>query len=145
MNEAPITPNLEYLNQVLRERNLTPRQLSKLLFGDGTHRNIIKEITAKPDIRASTVVRLCRALNISMDSLYQNDIDGLKNQTINGIGIVTNSNHVKIDMADLRAENKTLKLLIAEKDKRIEEMQKHNDQLGRRLDLLIQLGQKKDS
>lgn len=145
MNEAPITPNLEYLNQVLRERNLTPRQLSKLLFGDGTHRNIIKEITTKPDIRASTVVRLCRALNISMDSLYQNDIDGLKNQTINGIGIVTNSNHVKIDMADLRAENKTLKLLIAEKDKRIEEMQKHNDQLGRRLDLLIQLGQKKDS
>lgn len=145
MNEAPITPNLEYLNQVLRERNLTPRQLSKLLFGDGTHRNIIKEITTKPDIRASTVVRLCRALNISIDSLYQNDIDGLKNQTINGIGIVTNSNHVKIDMADLRAENKTLKLLIAEKDKRIEEMQKHNDQLGRRLDLLIQLGQKKDS
>lgn len=145
MNEAPITPNLEYLNQVLRERNLTPRQLSKLLFGDETHRNIIKEITTKPDIRASTVVRLCRALNISMDSLYQNDIDGLKNQTINGIGIVTNSNHVKIDMADLRAENKTLKLLIAEKDKRIEEMQKHNDQLGRRLDLLIQLGQKKDS
>lgn len=145
MNEAPITPNLEYLNQVLRDRNLTPRQLSKLLFGDGTHRNIIKEITTKPDIRASTVVRLCRALNISMDSLYQNDIDGLKNQTINGIGIVTNSNHVKIDMADLRAENKTLKLLIAEKDKRIEEMQKHNDQLGRRLDLLIQLGQKKDS
>lgn len=145
MNEAPITPNLEYLNQVLRERNLTPRQLSKLLFGDGTHRNIIKEITTKPDIRASTVVRLCRALNISMDSLYQNDIDGLKNQTINGIGIVTNSNHVKINMADLRAENKTLKLLIAEKDKRIEEMQKHNDQLGRRLDLLIQLGQKKDS
>lgn len=145
MNEAPITPNLEYLNQVLRERNLTPRQLSKMLFGDGTHRNIIKEITTKPDIRASTVVRLCRVLNISMDSLYQNDIDGLKNQTINGIGIVTNSNHVKIDMADLRAENKTLKLLIAEKDKRIEEMQKHNDQLGRRLDLLIQLGQKKDS
>lgn len=145
MNEAPITPNLEYLNQVLRDRNLTPRQLSKMLFGDGTHRNIIKEITTKPDIRASTVVRLCRTLNISMDSLYQNDIDGLKNQTINGIGIVTNSNHVKIDMADLRAENKTLKLLIAEKDKRIEEMQKHNDQLGRRLDLLIQLGQKKDS
>lgn len=145
MNEAPITPNLEYLNQVLRERNLTPRQLSKLLFGDGTHRNIIKEITTKPDIRASTVVRLCRALNISMDSLYQNDIDGLKNQTINGIGIVTNSNHVRINLADLRAENKTLKLLIAEKDKRIEEMQKHNDQLGRRLDLLIQLGQKKDS
>ena len=145
MNEAPITPNLEYLNQVLRERNLTPRQLSKMLFGDGTHRNIIKEITTKPDIRASTVVRLCRVLNISMDSLYQNDIDVLKNQTINGIGIVTNSNHVKIDMADLRAENKTLKLLIAEKDKRIEEMQKHNDQLGRRLDLLIQLGQKKDS
>lgn len=142
----PITPNLDYLNQVLKGRNMTPRQLSKLIFGNNTHRDIIKEVTNKPDVRASTVVKLCRALGISIDSLYQNsDNDSLKNQPINGIGIVSNSSNVKIDINDLKAENHALKLLLAEKDKRLEEMSKYNEQLGKRLDILLQLGHNSDS
>lgn len=140
------TPNLEYLNSVLHDRNLTARQLSKVIYGNETHRDIIKEITAKPDVRASTVVKLCRALDISMDSLYQkSDSDSVKNQTINGIGIVSNSSHVKIDMADLRAENKALKLVIGEKDKRLADQAKYIERLENRLDYVLQLGHNSDS
>ena len=141
-----INPNLEYIKDVLKERNLTARQLSKLIFGEGTHRDIVKEITTKPDVRASTVVKLCRALEISMDSLYQNsDTDKKEIQTINGIGIVNNSPNAKVDLVDLRAENKALKMVIEEKDKRLAEQQKYIDQLGKRLDLVLQLGHNSDT
>lgn len=139
-------PNLEYLNEVLKMRNMTARQLSKVIYGEQTHRDIIKEVTKKPDVRASTVVKLCRALDISMDSLYQNsDSDSLKSQTINGIGIVNNSPNAKIDMADLRAENKALKMLIEEKNKRIEEQKRYIEQLHKSLDMALQVGHKSDT
>lgn len=134
-------PNLEYIKDVLKERNMTSRQLSKLIYGETTHRDIVKEITSKPDVRASTVVKLCRALDITMDSLYQNsDTDKRDIPFISGIGIVNNSPHAKVDLVDLRAENKALKMVIEEKDKRLEEQQKYIDQLGKRLDLVLQLG-----
>lgn len=139
-------PNLEYIRSVLKERNMTSRQLSKLVYGEATHRDIVKEITSKPDVRASTVVKLCRALDITMDSLYQNsDTDKRNIPSINGIGIINNSPHSKVDLVDLRAENKALKMVIEEKDKRLEEQQKYIDQLGKRLDLVLQLGHNQDT
>lgn len=139
-------PNLEYLNEVLKMRNMTARQLSKVIYGEQTHRDIIKEITKKPDVRASTVVKLCRALDISMDSLYQNsDSDSLKSPTINGIGIVNNSPHAKVDMSDLRGENQALKLLLEEKNKRIEEQKRYIAQLHKSLDMALQVGHKSDT
>lgn len=138
-----INPNLEYIQDVLKERNLTPRQLSKLIFGEGTHRDIVKEITTKPDVRASTVVKLCRALEISMDSLYKDNITSKQDiQTINGIGIINNSPHAKVDLVDLRAENKALKMVIEEKDKRIAEQRKYIEQLDSKLDLALKLQNK---
>lgn len=138
-----INPNLEYIQDVLKERNLTPRQLSKMIFGESTHRDIVKEITTKPDVRASTVVKLCRALEISMDSLYKDNITSKQDvQTINGIGIINNSPHAKVDLADLWAENKALKMVIEEKDKRIAEQLKYIEQLDSKLDLALKLQNK---
>lgn len=140
------SPNLEYIKEVLGQRNMTTRQLSKLVYGAGTHRDIVKEITLKPDVRASTVLKLCRALDITMDSLYQNsDSIGENLPSINGIANVNNSSNVKIEIADLKAENKALKMLVDEKDKRLEEQKKYIDDLGHRLDLVLQLGQKTDN
>lgn len=138
-----INPNLEYIQDVLKERNLTPRQLSKMIFGESTHRDIVKEITTKPDVRASTVVKLCRALEITMDSLYKDNITSKQDvQTINGIGIINNSPHAKVDLADLRAENKALKMVIEEKDKRIAEQLKYIEKLDSKLDLALKLQNK---
>lgn len=139
-------PNLAFIKAVLKERGMTTRQLSKLIYGEDTHRDIVKEVATKPDIRASTLLKLCRALGVSLDSLYQySDTDGLKVPTISGIANVSNSTNVKIEMADLRAENKALKMLIEEKDKRLEEQKRYIDELGKRLDLVLQLGQKSDA
>lgn len=139
-------PNLEYLNEVLKMRNMTARQLSKVIYGEQTHRDIIKEVTKKPDVRASTVVKLCRALDISMDSLYQNsDSDSLKSQTINRTEIANNSPNAKVDMSDLRGENQALKLLLEEKNKRIEEQKKYIEQLHKSLDMALQIGHKSDT
>lgn len=140
------SPNVEYIMEVLHHLKMKPRQLSKLVYGNDTHRDIIKEITTKPDVRASTVLKLCRALNISMDSLYQkSDNDEKKIPSISGIGIVNNSPHAKIDMADLRAENKALKMLLEEKDKRLDDQKKYIDELGRRLDLVLHIGHNSDN
>ena len=114
-----------------------------MIFGESTHRDIVKEITTKPDVRASTVVKLCRALEISMDSLYKDNITSKQDvQTINGIGIINNSPHAKVDLADLRAENKALKMVIEEKDKRIAEQRKYIEQLDSKLDLALKLQNK---
>lgn len=140
------TPNVDYIKDVLNQLQMTPRQLSKAVYGEDTHRDIIKEITTKPDVRASTVLKLCRVLCISMDSLYQkSDSIGMMNPSISGIANVSNSTNVKIDMADLKAENKVLKMLIEEKDKRLEELRKDKVDLGKRLDMLLQFYQGKQS
>lgn len=139
-------PNLAFIKAVLKERGMTTRQLSKLIYGDDTHRDIVREVATKPDIRASTLLKLCRALGISLDSLYQySDTNSLKVPTISGIANVANSTNVKIDMADLKAENKALKMLIQEKDKRLEELQKDKIDLGKRLDMVLQIYQGKPS
>lgn len=146
MAEENEKPNLAFIKAVLKERGMTTRQLSKKIYGDDTHRDIVKEVATKPDIRASTLLKLCKALGVSMDSLYQySDTDGMKIPTINGIANVSNSTNVKIEIADLRAENKALKMLIEEKDKRLEEQKRYIDDLGKRLDLVLQLGQKSDT
>lgn len=125
---------------------MKPRQLSKAVYGDNTHRDIIKEIATKPDVRASTVLKLCRALGITMDSLYQDSDSVSRNiPSVNGIANVTNSTNVRIEIADLKAENKALKLLITEKDKRLEEQSRHINDLSNHLATLFQLGQSKDN
>lgn len=138
-------PNLEYIKDVLKERNMTSRQLSKAVYGESTHRDIVKEIASKPDVRASTVVKLCRALGITMDSLYQNsDSDRGNIPSIKGIGIVSNSPHAKVDVASLKDENAALKMVLEEKDKRLEEQQKYIENLNKHLELALRFGRSQD-
>ena len=49
------------------------------------------------------------------------------------------SPHAHIDMADLRAENKALKMVIEEKDKRLAEQSRYIKELGDRLDMVLRL------
>lgn len=136
------TPNLEFIKEVLKQRDMTSRQLSKIIYGADTHRDIVKEITTKPDVRASTVVKLCRTLNITMDSLFQKtDNVSAKIPSVNGMANVTNSSNVKIELNDLKAENKALKMLIEEKNKRLAGLEKDKEDLGKRLDMVLQIYQ----
>ncbi len=134
------TPNVEIIIEALKKRGMTARQLSKLIYGEDTHRDIVKEITKKPDVRASTVVKLCRALGITMDSLYQNrNTNNGEILIVEGGNEDTKPSDDETDSAVLMAENRALKLVIEEKDKRISDLVTVKEQLDRRLDLLLEL------
>jgi hypothetical protein len=134
------TPNVEIIIEALKKRGMTARQLSKLIYGEDTHRDIVKEITKKPDVRASTVVKLCRALGITMDSLYQNrNTNNGEILVVEGSNENTKPSDDETDSAVLMAENRALKLVIEEKDKRISDLVTVKEQLDRRLDLLLEL------
>ena len=43
-------PNYDVVVDVLNKNGMSVRQLSKLMYGDNTHLNIIKSFRNKPDI-----------------------------------------------------------------------------------------------
>lgn len=114
--------------QVLKERELTARQLSQIILGEDTHRNIVNELKTKPDTRATTIVKVCRALSITMDSLYTSQPSKVS-PSIDGNNNVLNSSHVRIEINNLRQENKALKMVIKEKEVREKDLKAQIDSL----------------
>lgn len=143
------TPNYDVVIDVLNKTGMTERQLSKLMYGEATHRNIIKNLREKPDIRSSTLVRLCNILCIPIDSLFGKR-DGSENNTdipsIVGNNNVVNSHHIHNDITALKAENTALKMLNQEKDRRIDDLKTSNQTLANQVNLLLEkLGHNQDS
>lgn len=137
------TPDADVIVQVLKHNGMSVRQLSKLMYGEKTHRDVIKDLQAKPDIRSSTLVRICNLLEISMELLFKREANSDNNgdiPSIVGNNNVVNSSVVNNDIASLRAENKALKLLIEEKNLRIEDLRQHNKELISHLDMVIEKG-----
>ena len=64
--------------------------------------------------------------------------------SINGHYNVVNSSYVNTDVTSLKAEVKALKMLIEEKNQRIEDLKNVNAELGARLDMVLQYGQNRD-
>lgn len=136
------TPNVELLKHYMKLKGMNQRQLSVAVWGKNTHRGVVQEWTAKPDPRCSTLVKVCRVLGISTDSLFQKSDNTKVVPSVSGNGNVVNSSNVTIELADLKAENKAQKTVIEEKNKRIEELQKDKAQLNKMLDAVLNLYQK---
>lgn len=137
-------PSIERLEYFLSKNGLDARKLSKMLWGDKTTREVLKEFNSKTGPKATTLLAICRILDISMDSLFQKSEYIQDLPTISGSHNVVNSSYVNSDVSSLRAEIRALKLLISEKEQRIEDLKKTNEQLGHRLDLVLELGRKAD-
>ena len=134
------TPDTEVILSIMRQSGITMRQLSKLIYGETTHRNFIKEIKAKPDIRSSTLVKLCNVLGVSMDSLYVSGGNPERIEcfpSVEGKLRVAGKNKDNDEVASLGAEIKALQMLIEEKNKRIEDLKTVNSNLWERLDFFI--------
>jgi hypothetical protein len=134
------TPDAEVIVDILKHNGMSVRQLSKLMYGEKTHRDVIKDLRAKPDIRSSTLVRICNLLEISMEILFKYDTSIDNNvdvPSIVGNNNVINSSVVNNDITSLRAENKALKLLLEEKNLRIEDLREHNKELISHLNMLM--------
>ncbi len=124
--------SLDKLRTILDGRGLKDRDLVKMMYGAESHQTF-KSIFTK-QFGWQKLVDVCNALNISMDELFEISSDSAQFPNIQGNFNNVNSTVINHDIASLQSENDTLKLLIKEKDLRIED-------LKRNLDKVIELAQ----
>lgn len=138
------TVKSERVRELLERAGISIGEFSKSLWGAKTH-NTITYFDARPDVKVSTLVRMAEVLGCSIEDILIKS-DGTSDvPTINGHYNVVNSSYVNTDVTSLKAEVKALKMLIEEKNQRIEDLKKANTELGLRLDMVLQLGRNKDN
>lgn len=136
--------DLNKLQAIIKSRGLRERDFCVMMWGDDTHRTI-KELAKRPNTTIETAMKICNTLDISLDELFSGSDKIGESPYIIGNQNIVNSSVVNQDLLSAIAENKALKMLIKEKDERISDLKKANDELGARLDLVLQLGQKSDT
>lgn len=137
------TVKSERVRELLERAGISIGEFSKSLWGAKTH-NTITYFDARPDVKVSTLVRMAEVLGCSIEDILIKS-DGTSDvPTINGYYNVVNSSYVNTDVTSLKAEVKALKMLIEEKNQRIEDLKNVNAELGARLDMVLQYGQNRD-
>lgn len=137
------TVKSERVRELLERAGISIGEFSKSLWGAKTH-NTITYFDARPDVKVSTLVRMAEVLGCSIEDILIKS-DGTSDvPTINGHYNVVNSSYVNTDVTSLKAEVKALKMLIEEKNQRIEDLKNVNAELGARLDMVLQYGQNRD-
>lgn len=137
------TVKSERVRELLERAGISIGEFSKSLWGAKTH-NTITYFDARPDVKVSTLVRMAEVLGCSIEDILIKS-DGTSDvPTINGHYNVINSSYVNTDVTSLKAEVKALKMLIEEKNQRIEDLKNVNAELGARLDMVLQYGQNRD-
>lgn len=137
------TVKSERVRELLERAGISIGEFSKSLWGAKTH-NTITYFDARPDVKVSTLVRMAEVLGCSIEDILIKS-DGTSDvPTINGHYNVVNSSYVNTDVTSLKAEVKALKMLIEEKNQRIEDLKNVNVELGARLDMVLQYGQNRD-
>lgn len=138
------TVKSERVRELLERAGISIGEFSKSLWGAKTH-NTITYFDARPDVKVSTLVRMAEVLGCSIEDILIKS-DGTSDvPTINGHYNVVNSSYVNTDVTSLKAEVKALKMLIEEKNQRIEDLKNVNAELGARLDMVLQYGQNRDN
>lgn len=132
------------VKELLTRAGITFKDFSKSLWGPNSH-NGITYFDARPDVKVSTLVRMADILGCSIEDILIRSDNNPDSPTVNGHHNVINSNYVNTDVTTLRAEVKALKMVIEEKNQRIDDLKKANSDLGKRLDMVLQLGQNKDN
>ena len=137
------TVKSERVRELLERAGISIGEFSKSLWGAKTH-NTITYFDARPDVKVATLVRMAEVLGCSIEDILIKS-DGTSDvPTINGHYNVVNSSYVNTDVTSLKAEVKALKMLIEEKNQRIEDLKNVNAELGARLDMVLQYGQNRD-
>ena len=137
------TVKSERVRELLERAGISIGEFSKSLWGAKTH-NTITYFDARPDVKVSTLVRMAEVLGCSIEDILIKSDCTSDVPTINGHYNVVNSSYVNTDVTSLKAEVKALKMLIEEKNQRIEDLKNVNAELGARLDMVLQYGQNRD-
>jgi len=136
--------DLEKLKNLIKARGLRERDFCVMLWGEDTHRTI-KEFARRPNATIETAMKVCNALDISLDDLFSGSDKIGESPYIIGNQNIVNSSVVNQDVKSLQAENKALRMVIREKDDRIADLKKLNEEIGRRLDIALGLMQQEKS
>ena len=133
--------DVDKLRAMIKARGLRERDFCILTWGEDTHRTV-KELARRPNATIETAMKICNTLDISLDELFSGSDKAGESPYIIGNQNIINSSVVNQDIKSLQAENKALKMVIKEKDERISDLKKVKEELGRRLDLLIDFAKK---
>lgn len=127
------------LQELIARSGIRESEFAKRMWGEDTRRTI-REFEKSGNVQISTLVRICEILDISAEDLLGADNQS-KRPIVTGNNNVVNSSHFSYDLASLRAETRTQKLLLDEKDAHIAALKEANNALR----LAIQLGQNSDT
>lgn len=131
------------VKELLLKTGMSITDFSKSLWGSKSH-NSLSYFDTRPDVKVSTLVRMAEILDCSIEDILIKKDGNSDAPTVFGHHNVVNSNYANTDVTTLRAEIKALKMVIEEKNQRIEDLKNTNEALGKRLDMVLQLGQAKD-
>ncbi|MCH3994316.1 MAG: hypothetical protein LKE54_04565 [Prevotella sp.] len=120
------------LEKAISDAGMSEREFVKKYYGKSTHGTLEGIVGA--DFRISKLIKICNLLNVDMDNLFDSLESSGSIPRFVGNNNNVNSTVIKNDNTALRSENKALRLIIEEKDKRISD-------LSKTLDYLIKLNQ----
>lgn len=136
--------DVDKLKSIIKSRGLRERDFCVMTWGGDTHRTV-KELVRRPNITIETAMKICNTLDISLDELFNGSDKIGESPNIIGNQNIVNSSFVNMDPLSVVAENKALKLVLKEKNERIADLKKVNEQLNQKVDFLLGQGQKSDS
>lgn len=131
------------VKELLLKTGMSITDFSKSLWGAKSH-NSLSYFDTRPDVKVSTLVRMAEILDCSIEDILIKKDGSSDAPTVNGYHNIINDNYVNTDVTTLRAEIKALKMVIEEKNQRIEDLKNTNEALDKRLDMVLQLGQARD-
>lgn len=135
--------DVEKLKAVIKARGFKEREFCIIMWGFDTHRTI-NEFKRRPNTTIETAMKVCNTLDISLDELFSGSDKIGDSPYIVGDQNIVNSAVINQDAKSLQSENKALKMLVKEKDGRIADLKKVNQQLSDVIGLLNRKGQNSD-
>jgi hypothetical protein len=136
--------DVEKLKTIIKARGFREREFCVIMWGGDTHRTI-NEFKRRPNTTIETAMKVCNTLDISLDELFSGSDKIGDSPYIVGDQNIVNSAVINQDAKSLQSENKALKMLVKEKDGRIADLKKVNQQLSDVIGLLNRKGHNSDS
>ena len=136
--------DVEKLKTIIKARGFKEREFCIIMWGDDTHRTI-NEFKRRPNTTIETAMKVCNTLEISLDELFSGSDKIGDSPYIIGDQNIVNSAVINQDAKSLQSENKALRMLVKEKDERIEDLKKVNGQMESVINMLRELGHNSDT
>ena len=142
MRYESIYVDINKVKRLIRERGMTLTQFCKAVWGENDNRGG-NSLARRPNMQIETAMKICNLLDISLDEFFSKTDNENNPPHVVGNQNIVNSSVFSNDPTTLRSEIKSLKILVKEKDARIDDLKQTNQELSNRIDFLLDLMKKK--